>query len=291
MLFEFNALENSNPRGFLKVTQLIAHLMRNQFVHVEDRGAATLLETLHRPELAKLVDAYFDVAGYRLVHRETEGWAGILPDPERLSLPRLRIDETVALPQPILLHGDVSLAGRSFPATHRLRRRDRSPDEARLHPDDRELHVIRSARAGERFERALVIYSGGFPSRPTLATITRLAAQAQVPTLHWGDMDTGGARIFRHLERHLADVDVPLRPHMMDAELLRRFGRSAQCPGPIGDMAGSAVAGLADLLTASGLTHEQEEFDPRSPITETPRRLPAAKMGTADYPSSSGVDS
>jgi len=97
MLVEFNALENSNPRGSLRVAQLISHLMRNQFVHAEDRGAATLLETLHRPELAKLVEAYFDVAGYRLVHRETEGWAGILPDPERTSLPRMRLDETIAL--------------------------------------------------------------------------------------------------------------------------------------------------------------------------------------------------
>ena len=97
MLFEFNALESSNPRGFQRVTQLIAHLMRNQFVHAEDRGAAVLLETLHRPELAKLVEAYFDVAGYRLAHRETEGWAGILPDPERISLPRMRIDETITL--------------------------------------------------------------------------------------------------------------------------------------------------------------------------------------------------
>jgi hypothetical protein len=97
MLLEFNALENSNPRGFIRITQLIAHLMRNQFVHAEDRGAATLLETLQRPDLAKLIEAYFDVAGYRLVHRETEGWAGILPDPERTSLPRLRIDETIAL--------------------------------------------------------------------------------------------------------------------------------------------------------------------------------------------------
>lgn len=97
MLLEFSTLENANPRGFQRVTQLIAHLMRNQFVHAEDRGAATLIETLHRPELARLVDAYFDVAGYRLVHRETEGWAGILPDPERTSLPRMRLDETIAL--------------------------------------------------------------------------------------------------------------------------------------------------------------------------------------------------
>lgn len=97
MLIEFEALENGNARDFQRVTQLIAHLLRHQFVHVEDRGAATLLETLHRPQLAKLVEAYFDVAGYRVVHRETEGWAGLLPDPERISLPRLRIDETIAL--------------------------------------------------------------------------------------------------------------------------------------------------------------------------------------------------
>ncbi|SEH43218.1 DUF4194 domain-containing protein [Tardiphaga sp. OK245] len=97
MLLEFTTLESTNPRGFLRVTQLIAHLMRNQFVHAEDRGAAPLLETLHRPELNKLVEAYFDIAGYRLVHRQTEGWAGILPDLERALLPRMRIDETVVL--------------------------------------------------------------------------------------------------------------------------------------------------------------------------------------------------
>lgn len=97
MLVEFRTLEESNARGFHRVTQLVAHLMRNQFVHAEDRGAATLLETLHRPELARLVEDYFDVAGYRLVHRVSEGWAGILPDPERISLPRMRIEETIAL--------------------------------------------------------------------------------------------------------------------------------------------------------------------------------------------------
>lgn len=97
MLVEFGNLEANNPRGFQRVTQLIGQLMRHQFVHAEDRGAAVLLETLNRPELARLVEGYFDVAGYRLVHRETEGWAGILPDPERTSLPRMRIDETIAL--------------------------------------------------------------------------------------------------------------------------------------------------------------------------------------------------
>jgi hypothetical protein len=97
VLLEFSSLEERNPRGFQRVAQLIAYLMRNQFVHAEDRGSAALLETMHRPELAKLVEAYFDVAGYHLIHRDTEGWAGILPDPERISPPRMRIEETVAL--------------------------------------------------------------------------------------------------------------------------------------------------------------------------------------------------
>lgn len=97
MLVEFRTLEETNPRAFQRVTQLVAHLMRNQFVHAQDRGAATLLETLNRPELARLVEDFFDVAGYRVVHRGSEGWAGILPDPERISLPRMRIEETIAL--------------------------------------------------------------------------------------------------------------------------------------------------------------------------------------------------
>lgn len=97
MLVEFNTLENENPRGFQRVTQLIGHLMRHQFIHAEDRGAATLLETLHRRDLARLVEAYFDVVGYRLVHRQTEGWAGLIPDPERLSLPKLKVEDTIVL--------------------------------------------------------------------------------------------------------------------------------------------------------------------------------------------------
>lgn len=97
MLSEFTALELNDPRGFERATQLIAHLMRHQFVHLEDRGAVRLIETMHRASLAKLVEDYFDVAGYRLAFRPAEGWAGILPDPERVTLPRMRIEETIVI--------------------------------------------------------------------------------------------------------------------------------------------------------------------------------------------------
>jgi len=179
------------------------------------------------------------------------------------------------LPQPILLLGAVSLDGQPFPAMPYIGiPTDCGGGINLLAKPDYVLTIenftsfVRYIREVAWFERALVIYSGGFPSRPTLATITRLAAQVQAPTFHWGDMDAGGVRIFRHLERHLADVDIALRPHMMDTELLRRFGKPAPgTAGPFGDMHASAIVDFADFLTASGLVLEQEEFDRRSPIS------------------------
>ncbi|HEY6817634.1 MAG TPA: DUF4194 domain-containing protein [Croceibacterium sp.] len=97
MLDEFRALEARDPRRMQRVTQVISHLLRNQFLHVEDRGSSTLLDTLLKSDIERLVSDYFDVAGYRLVVRESEGWAGILPDTEQISHPRMRIDETLVL--------------------------------------------------------------------------------------------------------------------------------------------------------------------------------------------------
>ena len=184
------------------------------------------------------------------------------------------------LPQPILLHGDLSLDGRSFPAMPYVGiPTDCAGGICLLTKPDYILTIenftsfVRHVREVARSERALVVYAGGFPSRPTLATITRLAAEAKVPTFHWGDMDAGGVRIFRHLERHLAAVDIALRPHMMTIALLRRFGRpgaGGAAAGSIGDMRGSAIAGLAEFLDAGGLVHEQEELDPNSPLCGDP---------------------
>ncbi|TIL68469.1 DUF4194 domain-containing protein [Mesorhizobium sp.] len=97
MLSEFAALEAHDPRRMQRATQVIGHLLRYQFIHVEDRGSSTLLETLLRPDTERLVGSYFEVAGYRLVVRESEGWAGILPDTELISPPRMRMDETLVL--------------------------------------------------------------------------------------------------------------------------------------------------------------------------------------------------
>lgn len=97
MLIEFKDLDAREPRAMERVSQTIHHLLRHQFIHADDRGSASLLETLRRPATGPLIAAFFDTAGYTLVLRESEGWAGILPDTERMTAPRMRIEETLVL--------------------------------------------------------------------------------------------------------------------------------------------------------------------------------------------------
>ena len=95
----------------------------------------------------------------------------------------------------------------------------------------------------------VVIYTGGFPSRPVLSTIKRLAACTSA-VWHWGDIDPGGVQIFRTIER----VVPGLRPHMMDGATARAFGREA-----VGDTSLSVTAfeGSAIAETAAFLTQER----------------------------------
>jgi DNA-binding transcriptional ArsR family regulator len=180
----------------------------------------------------------------------------------------------VRMPQPVLIRGSLTLDGQTLPELPFVG----LPTECAGIVDLRQrpgyvlmienyASFVRHVREVSRTDDGLVIYSGGFPSHPTLRAIARLAAQAEAPTFHWGDMDAGGVRIFRHIERHLAPLGVTLRPHMMDADLLRRTGTVATgAPDVVGDMTGSAVSDLARAIRETGLVHEQEEFSPRSPL-------------------------
>lgn len=82
----------------------------------------------------------------------------------------------------------------------------------------------------------LVIYSGGFPSRATLAAIRCLDRQlpADVPFFHWGDTDRHGFLIYQHIA---AAITHALHPHLMDVHAVEI---------------------------------EQEALDPRVPITQEP---------------------
>ncbi len=80
-------------------------------------------------------------------------------------------------------------------------------------------------------------------------------------------MDWGGVRIFRYIEQHLALIGVSLQPHMMNTDLLWQVGSKAQRANRIGgDMTESAIAERASLIEQAGMVHEQEEFNPQSPL-------------------------
>ncbi|RRH96899.1 DUF4194 domain-containing protein [Mesorhizobium tamadayense] len=97
MLSEFRDIESRDPKTMARITQTIHHLLRHQFLHIGDRGSPSLLETLRRAATVKPIEQFFDTAGYRLVIRESEGWAGIFPDVERVGHPRMGINETLVL--------------------------------------------------------------------------------------------------------------------------------------------------------------------------------------------------
>lgn len=181
----------------------------------------------------------------------------------------------VRLPQPVLIRGRIALKGQAFPElpfvgfpTECAELVDLQIRPSYLLTIENYASFVRHVREVSPGDDGLVIYSGGFPSRPTLKAIARLAQQADAPTFHWGDMDAGGVRIFQHIERHLATLGVVLRPHLMDADLLRRSGSMvANALDVVGDTAGSAIAELAIAIRDTGMTHEQEEFTPQNPLT------------------------
>lgn len=63
----------------------------------------------------------------------------------------------------------------------------------------------------------VAVWTGGFPSSLERAWMARLVAGGVSRVDHWGDLDVGGLRIFRHLQQVLP---CPVRPWRMEPELL-----------------------------------------------------------------------
>lgn len=109
----------------------------------------------------------------------------------------------------------------------------------------------------------IVVYSGGFPSRATLALLKSLA-EAKTPFFHWGDIDPGGVSIFRSIETAIA---APVHPHLMSPDLAAA-GSPSRPDARLRRIAdsGSRVASLAQwLLTDAGRCIEQEKIPPIAP--------------------------
>ncbi|WP_311966823.1 Wadjet anti-phage system protein JetD domain-containing protein [Bradyrhizobium australiense] len=116
---------------------------------------------------------------------------------------------------------------------------------------------------------SLVVYTGGFPAAGVIELLSKvlLTVPAEVPFLHWGDVDAGGLRIFRYLEENLPRGP---QPHLMTKELAEKAGQPADPEPSLGSIARSesAIRNLADWLAfGSDVRHlEQEALEPRSVV-------------------------
>lgn len=178
------------------------------------------------------------------------------------------------LPQPLLIAGRIAIAGQPLPAMPYAGIPTETVSQIGLVERPSHLLTIKNYTSFIRHVRevpiagGIIIYSGGFPSGPVLEAILSLATAASAPTFHWGDMDPGGVRIFRHLEVMLAELGVDLQPHLMSARLLAERGTAAATlvKANLKGFEDSAVAVLAEEIGRTGLIHEQEDLDPKSPI-------------------------
>jgi hypothetical protein len=119
---------------------------------------------------------------------------------------------------------------------------------------------------------SLVVYTGGFPAAGVVELLSKVLAtvSAEVPFLHWGDVDAGGVRIFRYLEENLPRRP---RPHLMTKDLAEKSGQPAEADPSLSSIArsDSAVRELADWLAfGPEVCHlEQEALEPRSVVPAT----------------------
>ncbi|QFY61478.1 DUF2399 domain-containing protein [Rhizobium grahamii] len=177
-------------------------------------------------------------------------------------------------PQPFLLSGPIAIHGVKLP---NLVYYGFPPDQAAavtladsvdyVLTIENYTSFIRHARECNGNWSGLILYTGGFPARSHLDQILRLCREAGAPTYHWGDLDAGGVRIFAHLEKALRHDAIRLRPHLMDAGILARYGvpatANASTPPYGGD--DSMIKGLWRALREAGLVLEQESLSPQRP--------------------------
>lgn len=87
------------------------------------------------------------------------------------------------------------------------------------------LAIFRECTRRRLYPNVLLVYSGGFYSRRKIELLKRIRAAmhqafSQPRFFHWGDIDLGGLRIFRHLK---SNAIPELRPFMMSPEVLEQY--------------------------------------------------------------------
>ncbi|MCT8977887.1 DUF2220 domain-containing protein [Clostridium sp. CX1] len=85
------------------------------------------------------------------------------------------------------------------------------------------LITIENLTTFNRFkdEEAIIIYLGGYHNESRRKLLTKLYdAYPNIEYYHWGDIDCGGFRIYRHLRER---TGVPFKPMNMGADVLKKY--------------------------------------------------------------------
>lgn len=179
----------------------------------------------------------------------------------------------VAMPHPLMISGALALDGIVMPTLNffglppeDVARVTLGSPPAYVLTVENQASFVRHAREVNAHGAALVIYTGGFPSRAVLRAIVDLCERADAPTFHWGDLDAGGVRIFLHLEEALSARGIGLAPHLMSADLVLAAGTDLGRGRAVAVPSNSAIADLAPLVAGPRfLSLEQEAVAPRAP--------------------------
>lgn len=201
--------------------------------------------------------------------RESFGWEG---EGEEEVLTRLGFKPFF---QQIQISGPISIPSMGLDATHTnpsVGIPPLSANQMKLTQSIDALLTIENLTSFNRHTRdirqpnVVVIYSGGFPSRPVIEAIKTIAAQAPNARLyHWGDIDVGGIRIFRNIEQRLGQHIVA---HLMSPEIAELYGKQAKPNSYLAKLADtqSGAAELANYLAAGNPKHLEQELVPPEPI-------------------------
>lgn len=253
---------------------------------LENTGEIILLFKVAQALIGRPTDADMDIRTFSRRNagnsKFLEGRMGKLADIIRLAnaIPDyLDSEEILAYygikkyPQPCLVAGAVTYRGKMLPAEPYVGVAPEMAPHLSVATQPKWLLTIENLSSFNRQVReahsdGIIIYTGGFPSEPTMAAILALAEATTCPVFHWGDIDHGGIKIAYRIERALARVGRKLRLHMMSPELTAIRGERIAPVALFRDSheTESAVATLvAFMMSSEARQLEQEEFDPAIP--------------------------
>jgi hypothetical protein len=78
-----------------RIQQAMNDLLDRQFIHAGDRGSMKHWEILISPRHERIFTAFFEMCGRKFIKNERERWVGVVPDLEAISLPDMRLSQTI----------------------------------------------------------------------------------------------------------------------------------------------------------------------------------------------------